>query len=185
MSTTGPYQPQYPVTGTVISVAWAEVLLRAVNYLQGLPLTGDDERPYAVLRQTVAQATTSGASGVVLMDHEDIDTNNGHSTSSNTSRWTCPAGKGGWYHGTYVAGFVSNATNDRAAWMSVSGSGRYGQDISSAAGGRQTYLGGSDRFFLSPGDYVELNVEQFSGSSLNTDVAAGGCRMTIVQERMQ
>ncbi len=129
---------------------------------------------------------TSGASAAALFDAEDIDTANGHSTTSNTSRWTCPTGKGGWYSFTYMAGFVSNATGDRLAWVSISGgSTRYGVSLESAAGGHQTYLSGADRLFLNAGNYVELSVEQYSGGSLNTDIALGGCRLTIVQERMQ
>lgn len=186
MSTTGPYAQTLPVAGTVIAVSWADQVVRQLGYLTGTPLTGDDERPYAVIRQTVAQALTSGASAAVLFDAEDIDTNNGHSTTSNTSRWTCPTGKSGWFSATYSAGFVSNATGDRRAWMSITGgSTQYGESIASAAGAHQTFLSGADRFFLNAGDYVQLNLVQYSGGSLNTDISVAGCRLTIVQERMQ
>lgn len=186
MSTTGPYTQALAVSGTVITSTWADQVVRQLGYLTGTPLTGDDERPYAVIRQTVAQALTSGASAAVLFDAEDIDTNNGHSTTSNTSRWTCPSGKPGWFLFTYSAGFVSNATGDRLAWVSITGgAARYGVCLNSAAGAHQTYLTGADRVFLNAGDYLQLNVEQYSGGSLNTDVALGGCRLTVAQERMQ
>lgn len=186
MSTTGPYTQSLPSAGTAIAVAWGDTVVRGINYYQGTPLTGDDERPYAVLKQTVAQALSSGSSAAVLFDAEDIDTANGHSTTSNTSRWTCPAGKAGWYSFTYDAGFVSSSSGDRRAWVSTSASSvQYGERILPPATGHQTYLGAADRLYLNVGDYVQLNLVQYSGGSLNTDVALSGCRLTIVQERMQ
>jgi hypothetical protein len=186
LATTGPYTQAYPIAGTTLAVSWGDAVVRGINYYAGTPLTGDDERPYAVIRQTVAQALSSGASASILFDAEDIDTNNGHSTTTNTSRWTCPTGKPGWYSANWVGGFVSNATGDRLGWISISGGAtRYAVNLGSAASGHQTYIGGSDRFFLNAGDYVQLSLEQYSGGSLNTDVALGGARLTIVQERMQ
>lgn len=182
----GPYLPVTPKAGNVTTVSDIQLIVQAVNYIQGTPVSGDVERPYTVLRQTVLQAIPNSASTTILFDTEAIDTVNGHSTSSNTSRWYCPTGYHGWYAITGCAAFASNSSGDRAVWIQVNGTTRYNGAFVTAASGHQTSVCVSDRVYLNDGDYIELLVDQYSGGSLNTDVSfAGGCRMSIVQERMQ
>lgn len=183
---TGPYTPIYPVAGAVTAVDWAQTVVDGVNYMQGTPITGADQRPYAVLVQTVLQSIPNSATTAILFDTEALDTANGHSSSTNTSRWTCPTGKHGWYQVSACAAFASNSTGDRAAWLQVNGTTRYNGDLRTAASGHQTSVCLSDLIYLNDGDYLELIVDQYSGGSLNTDKTfAGGCRMSLTQERMQ
>jgi hypothetical protein len=75
-----------------------------------------ENRARASLRQSAAQTgLTAGSVVDILMQTEDIDSANGHSTSTNTNRWTCPTGEAGVYllsggvtFGAVTAGSVVN-----------------------------------------------------------------------------
>jgi hypothetical protein len=181
---TGPWQAQALTAGGVFHAADVANLIRAVNYLQGLPLSGDDERPMANLRQGVAQSIPNNALTPLLLDTEYLDTANGHSTTTNTSRWTCPAGKAGWYwvKGAYVA--VPNGTGDRSGCLLQNGNTRYGQTSTVPSAIRPTSLIFVDLMFFAAGDYVETCGYQSSGGALATDLTTN-VSMSLSQMRMQ
>lgn len=120
--------------------------------------------------QTVAQSIPAGTWTPLLLDTEQADEYNGHSTSSNTSRWVCPTGADGWYAVNGVAAFVPNASGFRAARIQVSGT---------AAPGLTVYLptnGSAESVVVTPtrdilvtaGQYVEVAGWQNSGGALST-----------------
>lgn len=184
MATTGPYLPNLHVAGTVLTNAEITAWIRAIRYEQGVPLAGDEEAPFAVLKQTVAQSLANNVATAVLFDSEAVDTANAHSTSTNTSRWTCPATKTGWFPVTASVGFASNATGDRAAWFQINGAGKFGIAFCPAAGAHQTALSIATVVNLTPGDFLEVGAEQYSGGALNTDLTFPA-RMSIYQRRVQ
>lgn len=180
----GPYFPQKLAAGAAPSSVVLADWVRTMRYQQGTPLSGDSERPIAVLRQTVAQSIPSNANQALLFDSEFIDTANGHSTTTNTSRWTCPAGEAGWYwvKGQYAA--ASNSTGDRMCQLITNSTTVFAKASSVALGSHPTYLNCSDLIYLAVGDFVETSVYQNSGGSLNTDLATA-VTMAIYKMRMQ
>lgn len=99
---------------------------------------------------------------------ERFDTNDFHSTSSNTTRLTVPAGLGGYYS---VGGNVEYATNGagrRFLGLFLNSSSYIGATQQSAASASvQTSVAVHTNYQLTAGDYVELLVLQDSGTDLN------------------
>src|SRR5687767_2891259 len=83
--------------------------------------------PRAQLRQTVAQTFTSGAFAAVTFTTEDWDTYAGHSTSTNTSRYTAQIA--GIYMLTGKIGWNGNATGRRASRWAKNGTDINGSQI--------------------------------------------------------
>lgn len=130
-------------------------------------------KPIALLRQTVVQAlTTSGTTYALTFDTEDVDRDNGHSTSTNTSRYT--AQTAGWYFVSATAAFAGNVTGSRLARFAVNGTAiNFGQNINYATLNSNTcVLPLNALMYLNVSDYVEVQVNQTSGASLNTNVTA-------------
>ncbi|MFJ2630825.1 hypothetical protein ACIO6U_02525 [Streptomyces sp. NPDC087422] len=129
---------------------------------------------------TSAQALLSGTTLVpITLDTDDYDTDGGHSTTTNTSRYVCRVA--GTYTITGCLGFNSSATGNRGAGITINGT---------SARGSITQQGGiaSNSWcaivtcdaVLAIGDYVELVGWQTSGGSLNTAVtAAFGPSLTL------
>lgn len=130
-------------------------------------------KPIATLRQTAAQSlAVSGTAYALTFDTEDIDRDNGHSTSTNTTRYT--AQTAGWY---YVFGQVSitgNVTGSRTASLRVNSAAlNTTQVISAYTLNSNTWTAPtSGMIYLNVGDYVELWASQTSGGALNTFVTA-------------
>jgi hypothetical protein len=77
-------------------------------------------KPIAQMRQTVAQTFTNSTAAAVTFTTEDVDRDNGHSNSVNTSRYT--AQTAGWYRISGATSFASNTTGVRAAYWYLNGS---------------------------------------------------------------
>jgi hypothetical protein len=69
-------------------------------------------QPHAWLRATVDQSVANNTFTAVNLDTEDSDTHNGHSTVTNTGRYTAQIA--GWYRILGRTGWASNATGWRA-----------------------------------------------------------------------
>ncbi|MET8278288.1 hypothetical protein [Micromonospora sp. NPDC005174] len=132
------------------------------------------QAPAAKLRQTVAQTLTNNTPTALTLNVEDLDTDpdgiGGHSTSSNTSRYT--ARYPGWYRVGGGVSFVSNSTGVRLASWAVNGTNVAGSDVlSTAVSGNTTRMAArGDLIYLAEGDYLELRVYQSSGGNLDTRV---------------
>lgn len=130
-----------------------------------------DVKPYARLRQTVAQSIANATYTAVTFTTEDYDSAGGHSTSSNTSRYTAQVA------GAYVFGgggaFAVNAAGTRSSRWALNGTAIPGStspgfdpSITSVVVARPLVVQ------LGVGDYVELQLRQSSGGSLNTSVTS-------------
>jgi hypothetical protein len=128
--------------------------------------------PRAQLRQTVAQAIGSGAFTALTFDSEDYDNRNGHSTSSNTSRYTCQVA--GWYRLTGKIAFAGNTTGRRASKWQKNGSDISASQVAAIATSASDveHPAATIEVLLAVNDYVELLAFQESGGSLNTFVGA-------------
>jgi len=147
--------------------------------------------PVARLVQTVAQSIASGGSFTPLtftteLEDTDPDGLGGHSTASNTSRYTCR------YPGVYLlgggAGFAVNATGGRGcAWM-LNGSVLDGTDVMANA---VTVASTATRISARPWlvrlaetDYVELGVFHNAGAALNTALGSAASSMSVAWLRL-
>ena len=101
-------------------------------------------------------------------DSENFDSDGFHSTSSNTSRITIPSGKGGKYMVTAFGGWQSSSSGRR--FMSIYKNGSLYSDnlaLGASADSGGIYAGFSYLISLAAADYIEIYVQQNSGSTLN------------------
>lgn len=128
-------------------------------------------KPYARLRQTVAQSLTNATYTAVTFTTEDYDSVGGHSTSVNTSRYTAQvAGAYGFAGG---GAFAVNAAGTRSSRWALNGTAIAGTTspgfdptITSVVVARPLIVQ------LAVGDYIELQLRQSSGGALNTSVTS-------------
>lgn len=138
----------------------------------------------AQYRQTIAQpALTSGAFTDILLDTEDLDPLNAHSTSVNTARFVFP------YDGTFIFSggvcLAANATGTRLAAWAKNGITLPASDanmLTVGAGAASRIAARRYPVTGVAGDYVTLQGFQDSGGGLAT-VASGSaaCSMTVEQ----
>ncbi|MCX4780051.1 hypothetical protein [Streptomyces sp. NBC_01264] len=135
--------------------------------------------PVAILQQTVVQSVPNGTWGVLTFDSEIKDTYSGHSTTSNTSRYTCQLA--GTYRVTVRAAFATNATGSRGARIHLNGSFIQGAANLAGAGTLAGISEASHMLDLGVGDYVEGAGGQNSGGSLSTAFVGESASMMYVE----
>jgi hypothetical protein len=131
--------------------------------------------PIMVCTQTVTQSVANNTWTAITLDTEQQDTYGGHSTSTNTSRYTAQVA--GWYTVSGVTVWGNNATGVRGSRIHVNGSAIQGtcQLVTAVTTGSLTGVSTPTRtVFLNVGDYVEVGGYQSSGAALSTGVATGG-----------
>ena len=134
--------------------------------------------PRCQLRQTTLQTLTTGVFAPVTFTTEDEDNYNGHSTATNTSRYTAVVA--GWYQCSGKVGFAGNATGQRVIGWYVDGTldgSQVTYDVDSAS--TVQLPAQSKLIFLGIGNYVEIHAFQSSGGNLNTDVAFQSVQSTM------
>lgn len=140
-------------------------------------------KPEAFLRQSSAQSITNGSWQALNFNAEDIDTHDGHSTVTNTSRYTCKVA--GTYDINAHGGFAANSTGHRGVRIHkngslVNGSATYFQTTTADVWSSSAYA----KISMAVGDYVEVYVIQDSGGSVNSSGASGdvspSMRVTMV-----
>jgi hypothetical protein len=148
------------VAGTVLTAAtWNSNVRDALNFILA--------RPLAVMYQTVTQSVTNGAWVGMLLDTEEIDRDNGHSTSVNTSRYT--AQTAGWYDVDATTAWATNATSSRGCRLAVNGVSKPGRaTYAMAVSNNATSVPVSGKVFLNVGDYVENQGAQNSTVTIST-----------------
>jgi hypothetical protein len=109
----------------------------------------------------------------VTWNQERYDTDSYHSTSTNTDRFTAPAGKSGYYQATVGARFVGNATGRRIGRFQTNvgtPDANFGAiEPATNVAANSTYLNMTWTGYIAAGDYVWYEVYQSSGGSLNLD----------------
>jgi hypothetical protein len=108
----------------------------------------------------------------VTFDTERFDTSDFHSTSSQTSRLTIPAGGAGKYLIGCSLQWAGHATGDRGVEIMLGGTtslARQRQPAANATAGKETTV--VTAYSLAATNYVECNAFQDSGGSLNTQAA--------------
>jgi hypothetical protein len=130
---------------------------------------------------TTAPTLTSGTSyGSITLDTEQYDTEGGHSTTSNTSRYV--AAYAGLYQVVYSASFAGNATGFRSARITVNGSSITAPgavvEIPASGSGNSLVICSTTYTYLGVGDYAEIQVWQNSGGNLNLNSTNTGMSCT-------
>jgi hypothetical protein len=159
--------------GLPITSAWQNAQVKALTDF----ITGP---PVFVGYQSSAQSTTSGTWTSLTIDTEVIDTDSGHSTAVNPSRYTATVP--GLYLVVGSAAFIANATGYRRCRITKNGSlvrgGASGYDVNTA-----NIAGGVAIVFVTMNgttDYVEVMGAQASGSTINTSTATDlGCTLSL------
>lgn len=171
------YPPTMPTfTPGITPYTSFQTISDGINWLNGTPRLGQTRRPWFSLVQTAAQSLATGTDTRIFFDSEVADTDGGHSTTVNTSRYTCQTTGAYVLFGQTV--FATNTTGGRYSYFLVNGSTRYWSDESSASNLNATVLPVTGPIPLNAGDYVELGAYQNSGGGLLTDVTStfGGSR---------
>lgn len=128
-------------------------------------VTAAGVRVYPSANVSIPNATYTA----LAFNTESFDTDNYHSTVTNTSRLTVPTGKGGMYRVSWgITIDPSSAGSYRIANVRKNGSttispNQYGFPSST----QPAILYGSDLFQLVAGDYIDLLIYQDSGSAKN------------------
>jgi hypothetical protein len=128
--------------------------------------------PHAILRQTAAQNIPLTTFTALTFDAEDVDSDNGHSTSSNTSRYTGQTP--GWFQCSGIYRAAANASGRRRTRWAVATAAVSASDLEIDVNGstieqaiaaitREVFLNGTT-------DYVELQVSQSAANPLATHV---------------
>jgi hypothetical protein len=127
--------------------------------------------PSAQLRQTGAQSFTTGAFAAVTFDAEDWDNYGGHSTVTNTSRYTCKVP--GLYVVSGKLSWAANATGRRASKVMKNGADISGNQMAIIATSTNDveHPVATIQVRLVIDDYVEIYGYQESGGNLSTFVA--------------
>ena len=120
--------------------------------------------------QTAAQLITNNTLTAITLNAELVDSDGGHSPTTNTSRYTCQVA--GWYAAAGVVSFASNGTGSRMA--AILRNGLYWTGASAqgppANAGVTSLATNACLVQLNVNDYIELFTFQNSGGSLNTSV---------------
>ena len=115
-------------------------------------------------------SASNNTATALTFDTEIFDTDAFHSTASNTSRITIPAGKGGKYLFNLKVTWQGNATGIRFSEFFVNGTDRYRvMTIQATTSGNPDVTAYNCSFILNlvATDYVEARCQQSSGGSLN------------------
>lgn len=152
------------LAGDVVRQEDLDALLDRIELLSSMPT--------AHMRQIVAQSIPNGTTTPITFTAHDIDSHGGHSTTTNTSRYTCQVA--GTYQLAGGIGWSSSTAGRRNAWWRKNGSDVVGTEsgADSDVTGIIATIARTILIDLDVGDYVELTGTQESGGSLNTAVVA-------------
>lgn len=138
-------------------------------------------KPVFLAWQSVVQSIPNNAYTPITFTSETVDRDNGHSVTTNTSRYT--AQTAGYYLFNASIQYASNVTGSRRALWQFNGSttpngGGFFTTSSTLVAGTVSVVAPPFLQYCAVGDYVEIAGFQNSGAALNT-VAAGGVFSTF------
>jgi hypothetical protein len=128
---------------------------------------------------TTAQSLANSAETAVTYNTEEFDTDGFHSTSTNTSRFTIPAGKAGKYFIMATAS-TANAGGIRQISILKNGTTPVNRLLLTAVSGFETQLNTSCVVDLAVSDYVECAIFQNSGGAINAVANQESQRFSLV-----
>lgn len=149
---------------------WTAQVKAAMDFLMGSGTNGVPRfKGYASTAQSLATGTTDTP---ITLDTEDYDSDNGHSTSTNTSRYTIQVA--GTYAIAATLAIATNATGNRKAGININGANARGGAVQAPGFASNSWCTAVyTEQPLSVGDYVELVGWQTSGGALSTSATTG------------
>lgn len=151
-----------PATGGVIPASWGD----AVNAYAEDQDTGPMCRVYNSSAQSIPNTTWT----TITFNGDRYDTEDLHSTVSNTSRLTAPTGKGGMYL-VWFGGQMGDTIGSIQARFRNNGSGAYyaiqGTGTAGDTDPSSRYISMAAMVPLAAGDYVEVQIYHDHGSASN------------------
>ncbi len=164
-----------PSTGSSPPAAWGDTVRNGLEYAV--------RTPGCVLRRLDNQALAVATFTAVIFDESpDLrDTDNFHSTVTNPSRVTIPAGLGGWYRLTGWIFYDTTAlTGSRILAFKVNGTlALYQMVLAQANPSYGSSVNGSWVVELQAGDYVELMAHSNSGTGVLVPVDSAGFEVSL------
>lgn len=143
-----------------------------------------ENKPIFSAYATVAQSIPNNVFTGVLLDTEVFDPDGGHSTTTNTDRYTCQVA--GVYLLTGLVVFPATGTGTRGAGFSLNGATTVingSENLTPVAAAIATTIAANPTYVrLDVGDYVSLAAYQNNGSALSTSAGVGGARSTFNAE---
>lgn len=118
---------------------------------------------------TASQSIPNSTETAVLWTAETYDTDAYHDAVTNTSRFTVPAGKAGYYRVSATVSFNANASGQRYALLRKNGSTAVAYDTQPGSASASSSVKINDVINLAVGDYIEILVFQSSGGALSLD----------------
>ncbi|GIG57403.1 hypothetical protein Lfu02_17750 [Longispora fulva] len=139
--------------------------------------------PLASLKQNTAQPFASASWTAFTFDGLDFDRENGHSITTNNSRYT--AKTAGWHLVIGTGYWPSNAAGGRQVGLRINGGNIFAKQVvpTVGAGGFNLALTTSAITYLAVGDYIELLGYHTVGANLNTLIDSEG-RSTLQLVRL-
>ncbi|ELP67710.1 hypothetical protein STRTUCAR8_08543 [Streptomyces turgidiscabies Car8] len=149
---------------------WSAQVKATMDFLMGSGTNGVPRfKGWASSSQSIATGTTDVA---ITLDTEDYDSDNGHSTSTNTSRYTIQVA--GTYRVVALGGFAANATGNRKLGININGTAVRAGSIQQQGIASNSWNGCVvTEVACSVGDYIEIAMWQTSGGSLSTAASLG------------
>lgn len=154
--------------GQILTAAqWNSNVRDGIRYLANPPIF--------IGTQSVAQSFATSTFGAVTFDAETVDSYNGHSTTTNNSRYVAQVA--GWYLVVAQVGTVANTAGFRAPGLFINGvaPATIIQPQMSPSQSGNTIMQVAGLVFLNVNDYVEVRMDQSSGGALSS--YAPGCFM--------
>jgi hypothetical protein len=112
------------------------------------------------------QSIPNSTSTALTFNTEAFDTDAIHSTTTNTSRFTVPSGKGGKWRAIYKASYGAGGVGEKILFLNVNGADVLGSAVNRQDTPRGT-LHGTMTLTLAAGDIVEARVFHATGAALN------------------
>jgi hypothetical protein len=119
------------------------------------------------LTKSADQSIANGTVTALTFDTESFDTSAFHSTVTNTSRITIPAGKAGYYAVYGTATFAAAGSNSRSSLLKKNGTTFQTYIGNAPSTGASTSLVHNVVMNLVVGDYIEMFAYQSSGGAVN------------------
>jgi hypothetical protein len=126
------------------------------------------------LSKSANQSIANNTFTALTFDVEQFDTDTFHSTSTNTSRITIPAGKSGYYQVNASVAWATNTSGLRYLAIYKNGVDYFRIDTAVSDTDGRIHMGGNIIMNLVETDYIEIYVFQSTGGNLNVSFDSAG-----------
>ena len=167
--------------GTNGQVLTADSTVSPTGLKWATPASGSTFVGCSVYKVTTDQTLSNDTDTVITFNAEEFDTNAFHDNSTNNSRITIPAGKGGKYLIISTISFAANSTGIRSIYFKLNNTTNIILSTQYATTSSSTYRGTASGIYdLTAGDYIECIAAQNSGGNLNVNATQSQTRFGVV-----